>query len=118
MRRILFAFLLIGHLQLVAQNVSRPAALEDLVFLAEGIKQYNPALSKYNPAFDSLSNQVIDSVTDDSISVFAFFSKVSTICALANEGHFSVGDREDIVYQLILGDTYAYLPITVKIFSG
>ena len=118
MKRITFVILLMGPFYLLAQKVGRNQAVEDLTFLVESIKKYSPALAQYHPEFDSLSALEIRQVSGDSLTSFDYFSKVSTICALANEGHFSVGGSDAFVFKGIVDNTYAYLPIEVKIIAG
>ncbi|MEM8507104.1 MAG: S41 family peptidase [Bacteroidota bacterium] len=118
MKQLLFLFFLLINLQIIAQKLVAVAVREDLNFLAEHIRKYNPALSHYHPKFDSLSTQVIERVPQDSVSLFTYFSAVSRICAFANEGHFKIGDRDDVFRKGISEDTYAYLPIQVKIVAG
>lgn len=101
-----------------AQQIDRAAATEDLEFLIEKIKQYDPALPYYHPEFDSIAALVVQKVTVDSISVFNYFSKLSKICALANEGHFVIASQADYVRKGFMDNRFAYLPIQVEIVDG
>ncbi|MEL7123296.1 MAG: S41 family peptidase [Bacteroidota bacterium] len=118
MKQLIFIFLLVGYCQLSAQNIQKGAVLEDLNFLMDEIVKYNPALPIYHPEFKKLSTPVIESISSDSISIFDYFTKVSKICALANEGHFGLGDWQDIVHKGIPGNELAYLPLEIKLLSG
>ena len=118
MKKLLIIILLLSHLQIDAQKIGENEVFEDLTFLKESIKNYNPALPYYHPEFDSLATQVIKNADIDSVSEFVHFTNVSRICALANEGHFKVGDRNDVFRKGILENTHPYLPIQVKIISG
>ncbi len=118
MKNSIFICFLLIYGQMIAQKIGYNEAVEDLTFLAENIKKYNPALSHYHPEFDDLSTQVISNVRNDSISIFKYYSAVSRICALANEGHFKIGSRDDVLRKGILSDSYAYLPLQVKIIAG
>ncbi len=118
MKKLLTLLLLLNHLQIDAQSIEMSKVEEELNFLKESIQKYNPALPNYHPEFDSLSTRVIDLAEKDSVSLFEHFTNVSRICALANEGHFKVGDQNDVFRRGILENIFAYLPIQVKIISG
>ena len=118
MKNLLVTILLGCQWQLHAQSISKKQGVEDLDFLRDRIVEFNPALPIYHPQFDKLSTRVIEELTNDSISAFAHLSNVSRICALASEGHFSIGDRNDYYSRGILENTFTYLPIQVKIIAG
>lgn len=110
--------LLLGQLLAVGQHIGKNLALEDLKILRQSIQQYYPALYQYNPEFDSLSTEVIRSLQRDSISIFDYFSLVSEMCALSNEGHFTLGDWQDAIHQCIPESKCPYLPVSVKLISN
>jgi C-terminal processing protease CtpA/Prc len=118
MKNLFFIIFFFAYYQTSAQYFQKKAVIEDLTFLTESIEKYNPALNGYHPEFKDLSAKCIESVTDDSISPFDYFKKVSKICALANEGHFSMGDWNDTIHKGFISDKYAYLPISVKLLSA
>ena len=118
MKNLIFIFLFIGNFPLIAQNLGKNEALKDLSFLVDHIQKYNPALTKYCPKFAEQSDEVIKTVNSDSLTVFDYFTKVSKICALANEGHFSLGDWKDIAHKGIMDNSMAYFPLNVKLLSG
>jgi len=118
MKPLLFVLLLLGPIRSIAQDISRADAVEDLQFLLVNIERYNPALAGYHPEFNELANQVIEGVDGDSYSIFSFFTQVSQVCALANEGHFALGTWEDAVHKGILDDSFPFLPIRVKYCAG
>lgn len=107
------AILIFSHCSIFAQFLQKDEALEDLEMLRESIKTYNPALPHYHPEFDSLSTVEIQSVERDSVSLFDYFTAVSRICALSNEGHFSIGNWSDTIHAGIPENRYAYLPVEV-----
>lgn len=100
-----------------SQNLPMEKAKADLLFLRENIQTYNPALHEYNPDFDNSSLQVIDELNGNSISLLKYFSALSRICALSNEGHFGIGDWSDTVHQGISKSIYKYLPVKVKVLN-
>jgi len=114
---ILTLFILLSHVLVFGQTIGIEDVYEDLTILQQNIQQYNPALYNYNPKFDSLSAHVIHSVQEDSISIFYYFSLVSEICALSNEGHFNLGNWKDTVHKGIPESKYSYLPVSVKLIS-
>lgn len=109
--------LLLSQVKVISQTLSRAEASEDLTILQQSIKQFNPALPHYHPEFDRLSNLVIQSVKDHQ-TIFEYFTLVSKICALSNEGHFALGNWEDVVHKGIINNTHAYLPLAVIIAQG
>lgn len=115
---IITLFILLGQLSVFGQKISELQVLEDLKILRGNIQQYNPALEQYNPKFDSLSLEIIQSVPKDSISIFEYFSLVSEICALSNEGHFTLGNWQDSIHKCIPESKCPYLPISVKFISN
>lgn len=114
---IITLFILLSQVLVFGQNIGKEQVSEDLTILQQNIQQYNPALYNYNPKFDSLSAHVIHSVQEDSISIFYYFSLVSEICALSNEGHFNLGNWKDTVHKGIPESKYPYLPVSVKLIS-
>jgi C-terminal processing protease CtpA/Prc len=118
MKHLLLLVFLLAYWPIIAQKIAHNKAVEDLNFLIEGIKQYNPALGRYHPEFDSLSNLVVQHLQQDSLSVLEHFTNISRVCALANEGHFLVGNQETVFNQGINKNQYAYLPIQIKIVAG
>ncbi len=115
---IITLFILLVQLSVFGQKIGKDQALEDLKMLRDNIQRYNPALAQYNPEFDSLSAEIIQSVQNDSISIFVYFSLVSEICALSNEGHFAIGNWQDSIHKGIPESKYAYLPVSVKLISN
>lgn len=107
-----------GWPALKAQTLAGHQALEDLSFLRQSILTYNPALPHYHPGFEDLSSRLLNTVPEDSISLFDFFSRVCELSTLSHEGHFSLGQWEDTVHRGFSADQYAYLPITILILSG
>lgn len=110
--------LIFGCLPLSAQKMPSHHAVEDLNFLIENLKKYNPALPHYRPDFDSLSTEVVKKMLSDSLSLFECHTLVSRVCALASEGHISIGDRNDSIRKGFFSDEYAYMPIRVCIVAG
>jgi len=104
--------------QVNAQSITKNQAIEDLKFLRKNIIEYNPALSKYHPEFEGLSNQVIENTKNETVSILEHFTKISKICALANEGHFNIGHRNDNFYKEISDNTKISLPIQIKIIDS
>lgn len=118
MKHLILPILFIVQFQVIAQKLSHDQALEDLNFLVENIHKYPPAFPHYHPEFESLATQLIESMPGDSLTIFEHFTNISSICALANEGHFALGDWEDAVHKGIPDNNYAYLPVSIKIVSG
>lgn len=100
-----------------AQYLASKAIEEDLNFLINNIEKYNPALSVYHPEFREQAKKVLTSVKGDSASVYDYFTKVSHICALANEGHFKLGDWKDIAHKAVIEDKIGYLPLATLLTS-
>ena len=99
-----------------SQDYSLNQCSEDLIFLIESIKTYNPVLELYNPAFDERAKPVLN-LEDKPYPVLELFQKVSQICALSNEGHFAVGYWQDTVFSGFIQNRYAYLPMNVKVIE-
>lgn len=118
MRKIVLALCCLLSLVVTAQSFQKAEVIEDLEFLIDQIKTYNPALSRYHPEFDAASTQLIYTVTAEELSLFEYYTLVSKICSMANEGHFVLGDRDDALRQGILSNTYGYLPLQVQIRGG
>jgi len=110
----LFLFLFINSL-LPAQELSPVELREDLSQLKEAIHQFNPALDAYNPNFDQKADSLIATVNEGTIAIISAFKKISQLCALSNEGHFSLGNWTDTVHSGFIQNRYAYLPISVSI---
>ena len=106
------------QLSVFGQRMSAEQAIEDLELLRENIQKYNPALYQYNANFDSLSKEVINSLQEDSTSIFNYFALVSETCALSNEGHFNLGNWQDTIHQGIAENKFAYLPVSFRIISN
>lgn len=118
MRNLFIIVILLSQWQVNAQTIGTNQAIEDLEFLRKSIIEYNPALSKYHPEFDSLSIQVIEKPHYETVSILEHFTKINKICALANEGHINIGDRNDNFYKEISDNTKISLPIQIKIIDS
>lgn len=110
--------MLLGQLSVFGQKIGKDQVLEDLKMLRNNIQQYNPALERYNPDFETLSMEVIQSVQKDSISIFNYFALVSEMCALSNEGHVTLGNWQDSIHKCIPESKCPYLPVSVKLISN
>ncbi|QCK16153.1 S41 family peptidase [Mangrovivirga cuniculi] len=115
---IISIFFLLGQISVSGQNMGKEHVLEDLKNLRNNIQQYNPSLEKYNPDFENLSMEIIQSVQKDSISIFDYFSLVSELCALSNEGHFTLGNWQDSIHKCIPESKCPYFPVSVKLISN
>ncbi len=100
-----------------AQFLSRAAALEDLNLLKAEIIRYNPALKIYHPEFEIEASKLVAQLKSDSVSLFEHFTEISRMCALANEGHFLLGNWQDPVHEGVPKDSLAYLPLQVRILD-
>jgi C-terminal processing protease CtpA/Prc len=100
----------------VAQTYTDGQVKEDLEFLIGSIEEFEPALYRYNPDFKEKTDAAIRSVVND-MSVLAYFSLVSKIVSLANEGHFNLGDWNDVAHKGFVDNTYKYMPLSVKVIS-
>lgn len=100
-----------------AQQLSNQQVTDDLTLLRRSIQTYNPALYQYNREFDVQSTRLINEVTEDSLSFFEYFTFVSRLCALSNEGHFSLGTWNDTIHKGIPLNLYRYPPFDVKIID-
>lgn len=109
----LFAILVITSDTINAQTISKTEALAELNYLSESIVTYNPALSNYQPDFDSLVNTVINQPREEQISIFDHFTDIARICAFASEGHFNLGNWKDQVHKGFLDNQFQYLPLKV-----
>ena len=118
MKNIITLLFILSPTLFYAQSIDNHQVKEDLMFLAEQIKQYNPALPIYHPEFDELASQLIAEANDDTMTQLQFFSYMSRLCALANEGHFLIHDWEDELHKGFANDTYSYLPIQVKVIAN
>ena len=101
-----------------AQHFNTDQTRSDLQHLKEAIEAYNPALEAYNPNFTAQASDLIALIKRDSISLNQYFQYVSKLCALSNEGHFSLGDWSDTVHVGLTNNSYKYLPVSVKILSN
>lgn len=117
MKYLLSIWFLLGASLNFAQQITHKEAVEDLTFLADRIKQYNPALPHYHPEFDRSSRSFINQIPQEPISRLTFFSLVSQLCSMANEGHFQVHNWNDKLHKGFVDNTYAFLPLQVKIIS-
>ena len=118
MKNIIYLFLLSIGVPLFGQGLSKDQLTEDLVQLKEAIQTYNPALDSYNPNFSAEAESLISSITADQISPIESYGFISQLCALSNEGHFSVGTWEDEVHAGFLNNEYRYIPISVRVSQG
>lgn len=118
MKKLVFLIFLLSQNLIEAQTISKKEAIEDLELLKKSIEDFNPALPHYHPEFASQSDQLIQTISEDAVSMLELYTSASTICAFANEGHFKVGNRNDAFNKGILNNEKGYLPIQVKIVSG
>ena len=116
MRNILCIIWILGCFPVMCQNLDKQSVLEDFNFLRNNIEKYNPALSTNSPDFKMLSEEVVKRIKDDSVSIFDYFKGVTRICALAKEGHLSLGSWNDTIHKGITKNKIAYLPIKVKLY--
>lgn len=114
---LILLLILLGQVLAFGQHIGKDHALEDLKLLRASIQRYNPSLLLYNPDFDRASAEVMQRVQKDSISIFDYFTLVSELCALSNEGHFTLGSWQDIVHKGIPESKYDYLPLSVVVIS-
>jgi hypothetical protein len=103
---------------LPGQQLSSEQLRQDLLELKNAIQEYNPALEIYNPDFDGNAHSLLAQVPGDSVTYIEAFQFFSELCAMSNEGHFSLGDWSDTVHAGFLGNTYKYLPLSVNIVQG
>jgi C-terminal processing protease CtpA/Prc len=101
-----------------AQFIPKEEATAEVQFLAEQIKTYNPGLYLFNPDFDAYSNRVIRASISDSLDLFTHFRNISRLCALSNEGHFSLGNWQDTVHAGFAANAYAYLPLSIVVLDS
>ena len=100
-----------------SQPFTSQQVTEDLAYLIESIKTYNPGLNRYNPDFDVEAKQILNTV-DGECDVFTYFQLVSAIVTASNEGHYHVGSWDDVVLKGFLDNVYTYLPLSIKILDG
>ncbi|WP_416866371.1 MAG: S41 family peptidase [Imperialibacter sp.] len=100
----------------VAQTYTNGQVKEDLQYLIGSIEEFVPALYRYNPDFKEKADAIVRAVEND-ISVLAYFSSVSKIVSLANEGHFNLGDWADVAHKGFVDNTYKYMPLSVKVIG-
>jgi hypothetical protein len=100
----------------VAQTYTNNQTKEDLQFLIGSIEEFEPALYQYNPDFKEKAEAVVNSVENE-VPVLTYFSLVSKIVSLANEGHFNLGDWGDVAHKGFVDNTYKYMPLSVKIIG-
>ncbi|MBD8490643.1 hypothetical protein IFO69_17955 [Echinicola sp. CAU 1574] len=113
----IICFLLSFHLAF-SQHLSKNDAIADLTFLRDNIEKYNPALKIYKPDFHVASTRIIDAIYQDEISLNAYFTYISQICALSDEGHFALGNWSDTVHNGIPQNKFKYLPIAIKVIDN
>ena len=118
MKYTIYLFLIILSWPLQGQELTAKQIKEDLIQLKEAIQNYNPALEVYNPNFISEAESLISKISGSTISPIEAFDYISQLCALSNEGHFSVGTWEDNVHSGFIDNEYRYLPISVKVLQG
>jgi len=100
----------------VAQTYTNGQVKEDLQYLIGSIEEFVPALYRYNPDFKEKADAIVRAVEND-MSVLAYFSSVSKIVSLANEGHFNLGDWTDVAHKGFVDNTYKYMPLSVKVIG-
>ncbi len=100
----------------VAQTYTDSEVKEDLQYLIGSIEEFVPALYRYNPDFKEKADAIVRAVEND-MSVLAYFSSVSKIVSLANEGHFNLGDWADVAHKGFVDNTYKYMPLSVKVIG-
>jgi len=108
-------FLCLISISLNGQHLTGKKLTADLWQLKKSIELYNPALEIYNPEFKNSANSLIAEVPNDSIPLTEAFTFFSRMCALSNEGHFSLGNWSDDVHTGFLRNEYKYLPLSVRI---
>lgn len=116
MRTFLSILLATSALFVLGQSFTKQQTLEDLQYLKESIKTYEPGLKHFPNSFNSKADSLIAQV-GDSMDLFEYFSMVSAMVASAEEAHFSVGDWQDTVHQGFLSNIYTYLPLAVKVLN-
>lgn len=102
----------------ISQNFTKKETVEDLNLLLESIEKYNPALSVYNNNFHESGTEIIYSINKDDVSQLEYFSLVSQIVSLSNEGHFDIGNWSDSFHKGFNDNSYKYLPIAVKVLEN
>ncbi|EAZ79837.1 S41 family peptidase [Algoriphagus machipongonensis] len=118
MKYLFFLAFLFASFSIDAQKISKVQLEADLTKLRKGIETYNPALSIYNPNFQKQADSIFSEVTGDSISLIKSFQLISRLCAISNEGHFSLGSWSDPVHSGFGKNEYSYLPLSVKVIDG
>jgi hypothetical protein len=117
MKIVITVIFLFAGIAIRAQDLEKSDLKSDLLKLKEAIQEYNPALDAYNPDFDQKADSLIASVKRDSVPMIQAFKKISQLCALSNEGHFSLGNWTDTVHSGFMQNRFAYLPISVSILE-
>lgn len=99
---------------LQAQELGAEQMKEDLTFLMDKMEEFHPNIDHYNPDIKAKWDAFLD-LKEESYDPIAQFSLISRIVAVANEGHYGLGNWEDKVHKGFLDDEFRYLPIAVKI---
>lgn len=105
---------LLWGLTALSQTFTKDQVKEDLLQLADKIREFNPGLRAYNPFFDQKVDSIIGSL-DSEYNKYESYALISQICALSNEGHFEIGQWTDNVKNEILNDSKPFLPFSVII---
>lgn len=100
-----------------SQKLSSTEVQNDLNYLTESIIRYDPALQVYNPLFNQKADS-LKAIVKDSLNLFEHFALVSKITALANEGHFGLGNWQDTIHKGFLNNSFLYLPLQFKIINN
>ena len=98
--------------------INQQEANEDYAFLVQNIKIYEAALDTYVPDFENKANALIEDFKEDSISLIKHYARVNQICALAQEGHFHIGDWQAEILNGFVRDRYQYIPMRVELIDG
>lgn len=117
MRYITLLVCLLISLAGFTQNFSKPEVTEDLNFLKLNIQKYQPTIAIYNADFTRKADSLIDQLPE-SMDRFQYFQHLSSMIALAGEGHYAVGDWNDTIHRGFGTNTYRYLPLNVWIIDG
>lgn len=100
-----------------AQELQKEQLEEDLKYLQLGIEENQPSLNIYCKDWKKQSDSLIKSLHKQEYSPFEAFTKVSQLCALAKEGHYSVGQMTDSLHKGFSKNEYRYLPLSVIIHN-
>lgn len=118
MKYLFYLVFLFAPFSIYAQKISTVQLESDLTKLRDGIETFNPALSVYNSNFQNQADSLFSQVVGDSISLIKSFQLISRLCALSNEGHFSLGSWSDPVHSGFVNNEYKYLPLSVNVIDG